>query len=112
MPGEGRMSWHCPKCGAEYGNPDVLFVTATGVCHPCTRKPQWGPEQEMAYQWLRTWFFGLYEDPIESCPYDSGEGGYQWIFGGPYTAEEALLADWEGIFTEEFLERVADLLCE
>jgi hypothetical protein len=36
------------------------------------------------------WFFSHYEDPAEGVPHDSGEGGYQYIFGGPYDAREVL----------------------
>jgi len=32
---------------------------------------------------MRDWFFENYEDPVESCPYDGGEGGYAFIYGGP-----------------------------
>jgi hypothetical protein len=48
-----------------------------------------------------------YEDPAESCPYISSEGGYQYIYGGPCTAEEALRDDWGDVFVEHFLDRVA-----
>ncbi|MET3972872.1 hypothetical protein ABIB94_007871 [Bradyrhizobium sp. JR7.2] len=35
------------------------------------------------------WFSANYEDPAVSTPYESAEGGYQYIWGGPY---ETLLA--------------------
>ena len=38
---------------------------------------------------MRYWFGSEYDSPYE-LPYDSGEGGYQWIWGGPYDAEEEL----------------------
>jgi hypothetical protein len=47
------------------------------------------------------WFLAHYEAPVHHCPYISAEGGYQWIFGGPYDAREVLQAqfpeatDWE-----------------
>lgn len=41
-------------------------------------------------QRLIDWFFAHYEDPAHSLPYDSGEGGYQWIYGPPHDAEEEL----------------------
>ncbi len=43
-------------------------------------------------QRLINWFFEHYEDPVHSLPYDSGEGGYQWIYGPPHDAEEELSA--------------------
>jgi hypothetical protein len=29
---------------------------------------------EQAYQWLKPWFLERYEDPVESCPYESADG--------------------------------------
>ena len=36
------------------------------------------------------WFFERFEDPVHRLPYVSAEGGYQWIYGGPYDAREQL----------------------
>jgi hypothetical protein len=36
------------------------------------------------------WFLERFEDPAERTPYESAEGGYQWIWGGPYDANEEL----------------------
>jgi hypothetical protein len=36
------------------------------------------------------WFFENFEDPAYSLPYESAEGGYQWLWGGPYDAVEKL----------------------
>ncbi|MDG5497922.1 hypothetical protein [Niveispirillum sp. BGYR6] len=36
------------------------------------------------------WFGQRYEDPVHRLPYNSREGGYQWINGGPYSAAEVL----------------------
>lgn len=36
------------------------------------------------------WFFENYEDPAERTPYESAEGGYQYIWGGPDDAREVL----------------------
>jgi hypothetical protein len=36
------------------------------------------------------WFFERYEDPANGVPYDGREGGYQYVAGGPYDAEEEL----------------------
>lgn len=52
------------------------------------------------------WFMANFEDPAESTPYDSREGGYQWIWGGPYDAREEV----EGAFdlTDDELDEVVD----
>jgi len=36
------------------------------------------------------WFFENFEDPAEETPFESAEGGYQYIWGGPYDANEEL----------------------
>lgn len=38
---------------------------------------------------MRTWFLQNYEDPAERTPYESREGGYIWIWGGPYEARKS-----------------------
>ena len=39
---------------------------------------------------LKTWFHQNFEDPAESTPHDSSEGGYLFTWGGPYDADEVL----------------------
>jgi hypothetical protein len=39
---------------------------------------------------LVDWFFEHYKDPADGVPFDSGEGGYQYISGGPYDADTVL----------------------
>jgi hypothetical protein len=42
---------------------------------------------------MKTWFFENYEDPVENTLYESAEGGYQYIWGGPYDAHQELDAE-------------------
>jgi len=39
---------------------------------------------------MAEWFLENYEDPSNSVPYESAEGGYQYMNGGPYYAAEVL----------------------
>ena len=39
---------------------------------------------------LVEWFFKRFEDPAHRLPYVSAEGGYQWIYGGPYDARDEI----------------------
>jgi len=59
---------------------------------------------------MRAWFYEYFEDPVNSCPHDSGEGGYQFIFGGPYDAHEQLENEFDGIAKPEVIEELADEL--
>ena len=45
---------------------------------------------------MAEWFLSIYEDPCHHVPYESKEGGYQYVFGGPYDAEEALGDEFPG----------------
>jgi hypothetical protein len=42
------------------------------------------------------WFFENFEDPAEHTPYDCAEGGYQYIWGGPCTADEVIHDTFDG----------------
>lgn len=50
---------------------------------------------------LVDWFHYFYEDPANETPYNSREGGYLYIKGGPYSAEEELRENFEGAVPEE-----------
>lgn len=56
---------------------------------------------------MQQWFFSEYEDPAESTPYESAEGGYQYIWGGPYEARDELYAMFGDIVPERLIEEVA-----
>lgn len=55
---------------------------------------------------MRTWFFQNYEDPAERTPYESREGGYVWIWGGPYEAREELESEFYDLVPEEVIEEL------
>ncbi len=40
------------------------------------------------------WFNDNFEDPAQRTPFNTAEGGYQWIWGGPYDAREELSAQF------------------
>src|SRR3984893_3385847 len=50
------------------------------------------------------WFHLNFEDPAQSTPYESAEGGYQWIWGGPYEARDELYSKFGDIVSESFIE--------
>jgi hypothetical protein len=51
-----------------------------------------GMGRQDAIERVVEWFFHNFEDPVHNAPYDSGEGGYQYIWGGPYGAIDELQA--------------------
>ena len=56
---------------------------------------------------LKAWFYQKFEDPAEKTPYESAEGGYQWIWGGPYDASEVLSSEFGNHVAEEVIQKVA-----
>ena len=59
---------------------------------------------------MRKWFLDNYEDPAQSLPYESREGGYIWIDGGPYEPHEELHAKFGEFVPEDVIERLGDEL--
>lgn len=57
---------------------------------------------------MRDWFFSNYEDPVERTPYEGREGGYIYIYGGPYCAEDEL----GGVFGEYVPDNIINDLVE
>jgi len=47
------------------------------------------PKEEQI-TFLYEWFDWNFEDPAEMTPHDSSEGGYIYIWGGPYDAQDEL----------------------
>ncbi|NYF91514.1 hypothetical protein RBB79_17875 [Tunturiibacter empetritectus] len=60
---------------------------------------------------MRAWFFKHYSDPL-ILPYDSSEGGYQWIWGGPFGAKDELRDEFSGATKDSALDELADELTE
>jgi len=62
---------------------------------------------------VRHWFFEHFEHPDDRTPYDSEEGGYIWIWGGPYSARDEICSEFLDILSEEALEPIITKLeCE
>ncbi|WP_104401799.1 HEPN domain-containing protein [Vibrio penaeicida] len=61
---------------------------------------------------IRQWFFENYQDPVHDCPYNSREGGYIYIHGGPYEAGDELFSEFGDELDEKIIQEVADELDE
>lgn len=59
------------------------------------------PEQQMEV--MRYWFYENFEDPAHQTPYESAEGGYIWISGGPHDAREELSDEFRGAVSEKVI---------
>lgn len=63
-------------------------------------------KSQPTYDEMKEWFFSKYEDPVESTPYNTKEGGYQYLNGGPYDAESELFSEFGAIADDETLQKV------
>ncbi|RIW08285.1 hypothetical protein D2T81_00810 [Azospirillum brasilense] len=59
---------------------------------------------------MKAWFEQNYEDPVHRTPYQTSEGGYQWIHGGPYYAQEELMGEFEGLASEKMINDLVEEL--
>jgi hypothetical protein len=59
---------------------------------------------------MRTWFLQNYETPEQNTPYDSGEGGYVFIWGGPFDPKEELEKEFVDIVPNETIAKAAEKL--
>ena len=59
---------------------------------------------------MREWFLANYETPAHSLPYESREGGYIWIDGGPYDPHEELHGKFGEFVPEAVIETLGDEL--
>lgn len=56
------------------------------------------------------WFFDRYCDPAQETPYVSEEGGYLFIWGGPYDPNEEIPERFDGVASEEAIEAAIEKL--
>lgn len=53
------------------------------------------------------WFHDNFEDPVHSTSYDSGEGGYLYVWG-PYDAQEILEETFQGLVAQDLIKFAVD----
>lgn len=61
---------------------------------------------------MRDWFFDNFEDPSNCCPYESREGGFFYIYGGPYDAGEELQEKFGNYVKSNYIQELIDELQE
>lgn len=64
-------------------------------------------DEDGAVEAMVEWFHANFEDPAQETPYETAEGGYQYIWGGPYDASEEL---WDAFSDarDELIARAVD----
>lgn len=59
---------------------------------------------------MKEWFFHFFENPAENTPYETKEGGYIYLWGGPYDAKEELQAEFSEIVSKDVVEELIEEL--
>jgi hypothetical protein len=54
------------------------------------------------------WFCQNYEDPGEHTPYETAEGGFQYVWGGPYDANEEIGSKFAGLVPDKWIEEAVN----
>ena len=54
------------------------------------------------------WFHQHYEDPVHRTPYNSREGGYLWVHGGPYDADEEIQSEFSDVVEFQTMQRAVE----
>jgi hypothetical protein len=62
--------------------------------------------RQRQFEYMRHWFAERYEDPAQETPYNSEEGGYLFIWGGPYDASQELQEEFGDIIPYKRIEAV------
>lgn len=67
-------------------------------------------DPELQKEVLRRWFSTRFWDPANETPHDSEEGGYLYIWGGPYDAEEELHGRFSDLVPDEVIDEAVEEL--
>lgn len=108
------MGWNDNIDDDELGNlPSEAFDTFN-VDGPFDPNDSWlstanNDEQLIA---MRAWFHAHYCDPAHETPYNGREGGYLFIYGGPFDPAEVLPERFSGIVDDEIIQVVIDEMYE
>lgn len=88
-----------PELPAEAGDQDVQQFEPNN---------QWlaSAPKELQIEAMRMWFYARFEDPANCTPYDGGEGGYQFVYGGPHDPNEEIQDRFSGVVEYEVMEEL------
>ncbi len=76
--------------------------------HPFDPDDDWikGAPEEQQIEAMRRWFHARFEDPSNQTPYDGGEGGFQFVWGGPYDPNDEIQNRFGSLVEYEVMEKL------
>lgn len=78
--------------------------------HPISSEELKKESKEIQIEIMKEWFFHFFENPAETTPYVTKEGGYIYIWGGPYDAMEELQEEFSDIVSEDVIDELVEEL--
>ena len=93
-----------PRKATHYTDPDV---EGGQYQYNISRTALGKMEKKRQQDIMRQWFYERYEDPVNSQPYDSREGGYIYVNAGPFDAREELEAEFSPIVKQAVIDELA-----
>lgn len=90
--------------GKEYFHPDETY--------PISKDRLREAKADYQIEVMKDWFHQHFENPVEITPYESAEGGYIYVWGGPYDAREELESEFDGVVSQKAIGRLVDELEE
>jgi hypothetical protein len=88
--------------------PSRPFLIDAEEAHELTRTDFRRLRKAEKIELMVKWFYQNYEDPVQSTPHDSAEGGYQYIWGGPYDASDEIGSKFGGLVPDEWIEQAVN----
>jgi hypothetical protein len=65
-------------------------------------------EPELRKEAMRAWFLSRFCDPANDTPYNSEEGGYLYIHGGPFEADDQISSRFGDLASENEIQEVVE----
>ena len=69
-------------------------------------------DRAMQLDAMLMWFHGNYQDPANETSYNSAEGGYLYMYGGPYETREEIENQFSDVIAEDVIDEVVEELGE
>ena len=82
----------------------------TGSQFPMSAEALRDSHRDTQFEVMENWFRNHFEDPAERTPYESAEGGYIWIWGGPHDAREQLEEGFGDLVAEDVIDELVEKL--
>lgn len=107
-------SWEYPIGTVSHNDVSIHgIINLEGTCSfsPEEENPHYQiEERDNAIEEMKDWFFENYDDPANFLPYNGREGGYQYLFGGPYELNNVLYDQFGYEYSDDYIQSVIEII--